>query len=61
MSEERTWRTMQLVEARESCGAWDEELNTCTDDYPEDCPFRAECQSLAEADEEEEATAESED
>jgi len=41
---------LNLVELRGKCGAWDEELETCMDDFPAECPFQSECQKEAEED-----------
>lgn len=38
---------INLAEVRDKCGAWDEELETCEDDFPEGCPYKAECQKEA--------------
>jgi hypothetical protein len=39
-----------LEEAREECGSWDEELETCLDGFPEECPFHEECKKESEED-----------
>lgn len=42
---------LKLDEIREKCGIWDDELETCMDDFPSECPFQAECQKEAESEE----------
>jgi len=43
MSEE-----IKLASIREKCGMWNEEDETCDDDFPAECPYQSECQKEAE-------------
>ena len=42
---------MNLEQAREQCGVWDEDLLDCDDGFPEECPFHEECKKDAESEE----------
>lgn len=44
---------MDLAQARKECGCWDEELEWCDDEFPEECPYRDECKTEADDDAEE--------
>ena len=39
---------LDLEKIRGQCGSWDEDLETCMDEFPVECPYQAECQKEAE-------------
>ena len=42
---------MDLTDARQACGEWNEDLNQCDNEFPADCPFCDVCKKDAEENE----------
>ena len=41
---------LDVETARKACGFWDDELDECDEEYPEECPYHEECKREAESD-----------